>query len=87
MRVGVAGWRQYGMAAAIVGFTSGLSLRSVPIFRPPTWRCSTCSLSSRWRHGTQQGAAFLATVLSIAAFDFLFVPPYYTFNVHEGPTS
>ena len=29
-------------------------------------------------------AALLACVLSIAAFDFGFVPPYYTFNVHEA---
>ncbi len=29
-------------------------------------------------------AALLASVLSIAAFDFLFVPPYYRFNVHDS---
>jgi two-component system sensor histidine kinase KdpD len=29
-------------------------------------------------------AALLACVLSIAAFDFGFVPPYYTLNVHEA---
>lgn len=31
-----------------------------------------------------RGPALLATLLSIAAFDFLFVPPYYTFGVHDG---
>jgi two-component system sensor histidine kinase KdpD len=31
-----------------------------------------------------RGPALLASVLSIAAFDFLFVPPYYTFDVHDG---
>jgi two-component system sensor histidine kinase KdpD len=30
-----------------------------------------------------QGPAVLTSVLSIALFDFLFVPPYYTFNVEE----
>ena len=30
-----------------------------------------------------RGPAVLATVLSIACFDFLFVPPYYTFAVHD----
>jgi two-component system sensor histidine kinase KdpD len=31
-----------------------------------------------------RGPALLASLLSIAAFDFLFVPPYYTFAVHDG---
>jgi two-component system sensor histidine kinase KdpD len=31
----------------------------------------------------RQGPALLATVLSVAGFDFLFVPPYYVFNVHD----
>ena len=31
----------------------------------------------------RRGPAVLASLLSIAAFDFAFVPPYYTFNVHE----
>lgn len=31
----------------------------------------------------QRGPALLASALSIAAFDFFFVPPYYTFNVHD----
>jgi Osmosensitive K+ channel histidine kinase len=31
----------------------------------------------------RRGPALLASVLSIAAFDFAFVPPYYTFNVHD----
>ncbi len=36
-------------------------------------------VASRYR----QSAALLASILSIALFDFLFVPPYYTFNVHD----
>jgi two-component system sensor histidine kinase KdpD len=31
-----------------------------------------------------QRPAVLASLLSIAAFDFLFVPPYYTFDVHDA---
>jgi two-component system sensor histidine kinase KdpD len=31
-----------------------------------------------------RGPAIMASLLSIAAFDFLFVPPYYTFDVHDG---
>lgn len=30
-----------------------------------------------------KGAAFVATLLSVAAFDFFFVPPYYTFAVSD----
>jgi two-component system sensor histidine kinase KdpD len=33
---------------------------------------------------TRQGPALLASVLSIAAFDFVFVPPTYTFHVHDA---
>lgn len=31
----------------------------------------------------ERGPALLASLLSIVAFDFLFVPPYYTFNVRD----
>jgi two-component system, OmpR family, sensor histidine kinase KdpD len=31
----------------------------------------------------RRGPAVLASVLSIAVFDFVFVPPYYTFGVHD----
>ena len=33
---------------------------------------------------TGRGPAALAAVLSVAAFDFFFVPPYLTFAVHDG---
>jgi two-component system sensor histidine kinase KdpD len=33
---------------------------------------------------TGSGPSLLATVLSIAAFDFFFVPPYYTFAVNDA---
>ena len=33
---------------------------------------------------TTQGPALLASVLSIAAFDFVFVPPAYTFHVYDA---
>jgi two-component system sensor histidine kinase KdpD len=32
----------------------------------------------------RRGPALLASLLSIAVFDFVFVPPYYRFNVHES---
>ena len=30
-----------------------------------------------------RGPAVVASVLAIAIFDFMFIPPYYTFNVHD----
>ena len=32
----------------------------------------------------RSGPAFLTAALSVAALDFFFVPPYYTFNVHDS---
>src|SRR5439155_9524037 len=37
------------------------------------------AVAARYR----RGPAVLASVLSIAVFDFVFVPPYYTFGVHD----
>jgi two-component system sensor histidine kinase KdpD len=33
---------------------------------------------------TSKGPSLLSTLLSVAAFDFFFVPPYFTFAVHEA---
>ena len=45
--------------------------------------CSCCweswSVAARYH----RGPSLLSCLASIAAFDFLFVPPYYTFQVHE----
>ena len=53
------------------------------IYRSSTWRCSSCSPSSWSGYRYRRGPAILASLLSIAAFDFGFVPPYYTFDVHD----
>ena len=37
-------------------------------------------VASRYR----RGPALVASALSIAVFDFVFVPPYYTFDVHDS---
>ncbi len=84
MGVGAAGRRQYLMAAGIVGLTSGISLAFRAQLQTTDvamlYLLAIVAVASRYEHG----AAILATVLSIAAFDFLFVPPYYTFAVQEG---
>ena len=79
-----ASWQQYLVAVATVGLTSGFcfALRD----RLQTTDVAMLYLlaivvAASW-YG--QRAALLATVLSIAVFDFVFVPPYYTFNVRNA---
>ena len=36
-----------------------------------------------WRRATAAGRSLLASLLSVAAFDFFFVPPYFTFAVSD----
>jgi two-component system sensor histidine kinase KdpD len=76
-------WREYAGAVVLVALTSAgcLALRS----RLQTTDVAMLFLlavvfaAARWR----RGPALTATLLSIAAFDYGFVPPYYTFNVAE----
>ena len=56
---------------------------SDPVSDRSTSRCCSC-WRWWWCRPVPAGPALLASVLSIAAFDFVFVPPYYTFNVHDG---
>jgi two-component system sensor histidine kinase KdpD len=75
---------EYGLALLMVGATAAvcLALRS----RLQTTDVAMVLLAAvvivaaRYR----RGPAVLATLVAIAAFDFLFVPPYYTFAVREG---
>lgn len=74
----------YGLALGIVAITTalGLALRS----HLATIDLAMLLLLAVVIVATQvpQRAAVLASLLSIAAFDFLFVPPYYTFDVHDA---
>ena len=57
----------------------------VPVLRrSPTSSWSTCWGSSSSRCASAAGLV-LASVLSVAAFDFFFVPPYFTFAVSRRP--
>lgn len=78
------GLAEYGLAAGVVGLAAVVCL----VLRPHLMTIDVAMLfllavvvvAARSR----QGPALLATALSIALFDFLFVPPYYTFNVHDS---
>jgi len=74
---------QYAWAAGVVGLATsvGLALRA---FLSTTdmamlYLLAAVVIGSRVR----QRPALFASVLSIAAFDFCFVPPFYTFAVHD----
>jgi two-component system sensor histidine kinase KdpD len=75
--------RQYLGAAGAVGLTTavGFTLRSSlnPIDIAMLYLLAVVAVSATAR----RGPALLATLLGIAAFDFVFVPPYYTFDVHD----
>src|SRR5690349_21765064 len=81
---GEGGASEYLKAAALVALTSGLcylvrsrlQITDVAML----YLLAIVAVASLYRRGT----ALLATLLSIAAFDFVFVPPYYTFDVHNA---
>jgi two-component system sensor histidine kinase KdpD len=76
-------WREYLLAVAIVGLSTGLGF----VFRPHLqttdlamlYLLAVVAVATR----ASRGATLVATLLGIAAFDLVFVPPYYTFAVHN----
>src|SRR4051812_40682052 len=75
--------KEYGWAITIIVVATGVS----PGLRPYLQTIDVAMLSLlavvvvAYRH--RRGPALMASVLSIAAFDYGFVPPFYTFNVHN----
>ena len=78
------GTNEYVTSVGIIAVTTAISL----VLRPHLQITDIAMLFLLavvvvgYRH--HRPAALLACVLSIAAFDFGFVPPYYTFDVHEA---
>jgi two-component system sensor histidine kinase KdpD len=82
-----APWSEYASAAAValVPTAIGLVLRAAEaelttIDAAMLYLLGVVVAASRYR----QGPAALTSVLSIALFDFCFVPPYYTFSVSDA---
>ncbi len=80
-------WGEYAAAAAatLVPTAIGLAVRTAgmelaTIDAAMLYLLAVVVVGSRYR----QGPAFLASLLSIALFDFCFVPPYYTFSVGDA---
>lgn len=75
---------EYGLAIAVVALGTALCFvlrsRLEPIDVAMLYLLGVVLVAAR----SAIGPALLASVLSIAAFDFVFVPPYYTFDVHDS---
>ncbi len=76
--------REYARAAAILALATALAL-------PFRGRINTIDVAMLYLLAvvavatlSRRGPALLACVLAIAAFDYVFVPPYYTLDVHDA---
>jgi two-component system sensor histidine kinase KdpD len=82
-RPGHADWRGYLEATAVVALASGLAWLMFGLFEPSNivmvYLLGVIVVSTR--HG--RGPSAVASILSVAAFDFFFVPPYLTFAVSD----
>jgi two-component system sensor histidine kinase KdpD len=76
-------WRGYGQAAGIVALCTVVAWLMFPYFAPANlimvYLLGTLFAATR----LGRGPAILASILSVAAFDFFYVPPYLTFAVSD----
>ncbi len=76
-------WSEYGLAVAGVVVASGLAWLMFPHFEPANivmmYLLAVIAVAMR----AGRGPVVLASLLSVAAFDFLFVPPHFTFAVSD----
>ena len=78
-----AAWSGYGWAAALVGAATAATLLIAPYVAPANvimvYLVSVLVVATRFG----RGPSVLASVLSVAAFNFFFVPPHFTFAVAD----
>ncbi|HEU5217763.1 MAG TPA: DUF4118 domain-containing protein, partial [Gemmatimonadales bacterium] len=76
-------WREYGAATGIIGLIAGATFlirdRLNAIDVAMLFLLGVVVVATRY----PRGPAVLASALSIALFDFFFIPPYYRFGVHD----
>jgi two-component system sensor histidine kinase KdpD len=76
-------WRGYGEAVAAVVLTTTLAWLMFPFFAISNlmmvYLLGVVAVATR----RGRGPSLLASFLGVAAFDFFFVPPYYTFSVSD----
>src|SRR5262245_4792534 len=77
-------WWAYGQAAAVVAAATGVAWIMFPLFQLASiimvYLLGVIAVATR--HG--RGPSFLASLLSVIAFDFFFVPPFMTFAVSDA---
>jgi two-component system sensor histidine kinase KdpD len=83
VREGRIDWPDYGLACFVIGCCTALAWAMFPYFELSNLimilLLGVVVVATR----TGVGPSILASVLSVAAFDFLFVTPYYTFAVSD----
>jgi len=76
-------WPPYGYALAVVAICTGIAWAMFPLFASSNlimvYLLGVIVVATRYG----RGPSLLASLLSVAAFDFFFVPPYYTFAVSD----
>ena len=77
-------WPPYGYALAVVAFCTGIAWAMFPYFAFSNlimvYLLGVIVVATRYG----RGPSLLASLTSVAAFDFFFVPPYYTFAVSDS---
>jgi len=83
-RAPMTDWPGYGQAAALVAAATGVAWLMFPFFQLSNlimvYLLGVILVATR--HG--RGPSILASLLSVAAFDFFFVPPYLNFGVSDA---
>jgi len=78
-----ASWREFGVAIAIVGFATLIALALRPYLAATNlamvYLLGVVAVATR----CSRRASVMASLLSVAAFDFFCVPPYLTFRVSD----
>ena len=76
-------WRPYGAAVASVALSTAFAWAMFPYFALSNlimvYLLGVIIVATRWG----RGPSLVATLLSVSAFDFFFVPPYFTFAVTD----
>jgi len=82
-RGGTLDWWAYGQAVGIVGVATAVAWAMVPFLELSNLVMAylLAIVVVARRHG--RGPSLLAALLSVALFDFCFVPPYFTFAVSD----
>ena len=77
-------WYAYAQAVGVVALTTALAWLMFPHFELANlimvYLLGVVMVAAR----SGRGPSILASVLSVATFDFFFVPPYLTFQVADG---